>query len=52
MTPGTTVTGTLTQAITKEEVVAYLTPIVRFLDVPVTVAGRLLTRKSFLPCEA
>ena len=45
--PGTTVTGTLTQPIPKGQIVAYLTPIVRFLDVPVTVAGRLVTRESF-----
>ena len=45
--PGTTVTGTLIQVISNEQVVAYLTPIVRFLDVPVAVAGRLLTRESF-----
>ena len=31
--PGTTVTGTLMQATTTEQLIAYLTPIVRFLDV-------------------
>lgn len=45
--PGTMVTGTLMQATTNEQIIAYLTPIVRFLDVPVTVAGRRLLRESF-----
>ncbi len=44
---GTTVTGTLMRAITNEQIVAYLTPIVRLLDVPVTVAGRPMPRESF-----
>lgn len=44
---GTTVTGTLIQGITSRQVVAYLAPIVRFLDVPVVVAGGLLPRESF-----
>ena len=45
--PGTTVTGTLMQAITNQQIGAYLTPIVRFLDVPVEVAGRLLITGAF-----
>ena len=45
--PGTTVTGTLMQLITNQQIVAYLTPIVRFLDVPVEVAGKLLITESF-----
>ena len=50
--PGTTVTGTLVQGIASEQVVAYLTPIVRFLDAPVAVAGRPLTRGTVPLCEA
>lgn len=45
--PGTTVTGTLVRVITTEQIVAYLTPIVQFLDVPVAVGGVLLNRESF-----
>ena len=49
--PGTTVTGTLMEAITTDQIIAYLAPIVRFLDVPVTVAGELLPRDSFPSVE-
>ncbi len=45
--PGTTVTGTLIQGITIKQVVAYLEPIVRFLDVAVVVGDGPLTRESF-----
>ena len=45
--PGTTVTGTLVQGITTEQIVAYPAPIVRFLDVPVVVEGTLLNQESF-----
>lgn len=45
--PGTTVTGTLIQSITLEQVIAYLEPIVQFLDVPIRVGESVLSRKSF-----
>jgi molecular chaperone HtpG len=45
--PGTTVTGTLIQSITLEQVIAYLEPIVQFLDVPIHVGERVLSQKSF-----
>lgn len=45
--PGTTVTGTLIQSITLEQVIAYLEPIVRFLDVPIHVAKSVLGGKPF-----
>lgn len=45
--PGTTVTGTLIQSITLEQVIAYLEPIVQFLDVPIIVSGRTLSQKPF-----
>lgn len=45
--PGTTVTGTLIQSITSDQVIAYLEPIVQFLDVPIQVGGRVLSQKAF-----
>jgi len=45
--PGTTVTGTLIQAITAEQIIAYLKPIVQFLDIPVQLGGQLLSRTPF-----
>jgi molecular chaperone HtpG len=45
--PGTTVTGTLVQPLTAEQVIAYLEPIVQFLDVPIVVGGRTLSQKPF-----
>lgn len=45
--PGTTVTGTLIERITPEQVVAYLEPIVQFLDVPIHVGERVLSQKPF-----
>lgn len=45
--PGTTVTGTLAQNITLEQVSAYLEPIVQFLDVPIHVGERVLSQKPF-----
>ena len=45
--PGTTVTGTLMQSITVEEIVAYLEPIVKYLDIPVIVDGRRLNQELF-----
>jgi molecular chaperone HtpG len=45
--PGTTVTGTLIQSITLKQVIAYLEPIVQFLDVPIHVGERVLSQKSF-----
>ena len=45
--PGTTVTGTLAQNITLEQVITYLEPIVRFLDVPIQVGENILSQKSF-----
>jgi molecular chaperone HtpG len=45
--PGTTVTGTLIQSITLEQVTAYLEPIVQFLDVPIQVGERVLSQKPF-----
>lgn len=45
--PGTTVTGTLIKPITVEQIVAYLTPIVQYLNVPVLVEGQLLSQTPF-----
>jgi molecular chaperone HtpG len=45
--PGTTVTGTLIQSITPEQVIGYLEPIVQFLDVPVFVGSQSVSQKSF-----
>lgn len=45
--PGTTVTGTLIQSITAEQVIGYLEPIVKFLDVPVWVGSQTLGQKAF-----
>lgn len=44
---GTTVTGTLLQTVTIEQVSQYLTPIVQFLDVPIEVNGQCLSGKPF-----
>ncbi len=45
--PGTTVTGTLNQSMTSEQIISYLEPIVQFLDVPIIVSGRTLSQKPF-----
>ena len=45
--PGTTVTGTLMQDITVDQIEAYLEPIVRFLDVPVVVNRKRLRREAY-----
>jgi molecular chaperone HtpG len=45
--PGTTVTGTLIQPTTVEQVIAYLKPIVQYLDIPVQVGEQILSRASF-----
>jgi molecular chaperone HtpG len=45
--PGTTVTGVLIQAITRDEITAYLKPIVQYLDISVQVEGQVISRKSF-----
>jgi molecular chaperone HtpG len=45
--PGTTVTGTLIQGITLEQVISYLDPIVQFLDVPIQVGEHVLGQKPF-----
>jgi molecular chaperone HtpG len=45
--PGTTVTGTLAQTITLDQVVAYLEPIVQFIDVAIHVGERVLSSKTF-----
>jgi molecular chaperone HtpG len=44
---GTTVTGTLIQAITREQIVEYLGPIVQYLQVAVQVNGQLISQKPF-----
>jgi molecular chaperone HtpG len=44
---GTTVTGTLIEQITAEQIASYLDPIVRYLDVPIFVGGRVLSQKKF-----
>lgn len=45
--PGTTVTGTLIQAITHDQIIAYLKPIVQYLDIPVQVGEQLISQQSF-----
>ena len=45
--PGTTVTGTLMQGITVEQIIAYLDPIVKFVDIPVVVNGTQLNQEQF-----
>lgn len=45
--PGTTVTGTLIQSITLDQVIAYLEPIVQFLNVPIHVGKKVLSQKAF-----
>lgn len=45
--PGTTVTGTLMQAITPEQVAAYLKPIVQYLAIPIEVNGQVLSQTPF-----
>ena len=45
--PGTTVTGTLMQSISLEEIATYLEPIVRFLDLPVVMNGIPLRQEAF-----
>jgi molecular chaperone HtpG len=44
---GTTVTGTLIQRITRDQITNYLKPIVQYLDIPVQVDGQLISRKPF-----
>ena len=44
---GTTVTGTLMQSISVEEVARYLEPIVRFLDLPVEINGTPVRQATF-----
>ena len=46
-TSGTTITGTLIDGISLDQIASYLAPIVQFLDVPLRVGERLLTMKSF-----
>ncbi|WP_029131785.1 ATP-binding protein [Sedimenticola selenatireducens] len=45
--PGTTVTGTLLEPISVNQVKEYLTPIVQFLSVPVVVGSDLLSQQAF-----
>src|SRR5579872_1776627 len=45
--PGTTVTGTLIQGVTAEQIIAYLKPIVQFLNIPVELGGQLLSQTPF-----
>lgn len=45
--PGTKVTGTLMQAVTQQQVIQYLTPIIQYLDVPINVNGINLTGIAF-----
>ncbi len=45
--PGTTVTGTLIKQISSDEIIAYLEPIVRYLDVPIFVGNKVLSQKAF-----
>lgn len=45
--PGTTVTGTLMQSISLDEIARYLEPIVRFLDLSVVVNGTPLDQEPF-----
>jgi molecular chaperone HtpG len=45
--PGTTVTGTLIEEISLEQIVDYLKPIVRFLDVPIYVGETTLGQDRF-----
>jgi molecular chaperone HtpG len=45
--PGTAVTGTLMQPITVQQIVAYLKPIVQFIDVPVRIGDQLLSQAPF-----
>ncbi len=45
--PGTRITGTITTDISIAQVSSYLQPIVRFLDVPVQIAGKLISKQEF-----
>ena len=45
--PGTTISGTLVQGVTSEQIIAYLEPIVRFLDVPIDIGGTALVQEPF-----
>jgi molecular chaperone HtpG len=45
--PGTRITGTLLQPITTEQISSYLRPIIQYLDIPVEVNGKLLSRAQF-----
>ncbi len=45
--PGTTVTGTLLQSVTQEQIRDYLIPFVQFIDVPVYLGNMLLSGNSF-----
>ena len=44
---GTTVTGTLIQPVTAEQIIGYLKPIVQFLDIPVQVGEQLISQSPF-----
>jgi molecular chaperone HtpG len=44
---GTTVTGTLIHPITRDQITGYLSPIVKYLEVPVQVDEQLISRKPF-----
>lgn len=49
--PGTTVSGTLLQPVTVEEVSQYLTPIIQFLNVPIDINGQRLSGIPFPTVE-
>lgn len=49
--PGTTVTGTLLQPVTTDQISQYLTPIVQFLDVPIEISGQRLSGTPFPKVE-
>jgi molecular chaperone HtpG len=49
--PGTTVTGTLVEELALDQVVSYLEPIVRYLDVPLHIGEQTLGQEGFPQVE-
>lgn len=45
--PGTIVTGTLLNSVTSTEVEEYLSPITKYLDVPIKINGKIISGKPF-----
>ncbi|MGJ5208127.1 ATP-binding protein [Bradyrhizobium sp. HKCCYLR20261] len=49
--PGTTVTGTLIESISFDQIFSYLEPIVKYLDVPISIGDRSLGQSEFPTVE-